>query len=91
MEASPGKSLKRPISTYKKLGAVLSASHHSYSRKLKKKGHGPGINVRPYLKNNQSKTGQRHGLVEDCLPSKHRALSSTPVLPKKKSALIINI
>jgi hypothetical protein len=39
---------------------------------------GPGINMRSYLKNNQSKKGCRHGSSNKHLPSKPEALSSNP-------------
>jgi hypothetical protein len=39
-----------------------------------------GKNLRPYLKNSQSKKIFGVAQVEECLPSKHEALSSNPVL-----------
>jgi hypothetical protein len=37
-----------------------------------------GQEMRPYLQNNQSKKGWRHGSSSRCLPSKPRVLSSKP-------------
>jgi hypothetical protein len=46
-----------------------------------------GINVIPYLKNNQNTKGLggRVAQVVECLPSKHKALNPTPSNAKKIS------
>jgi hypothetical protein len=45
---------------------------------------GVGKNARPYLKNNQRKKGFDVVQVVECLPSKHKALSSNPSTTKKR-------
>jgi hypothetical protein len=55
--------------------------------KKKKKGTPPGWpgqKERPYLQNKQSKKSWRHAHVVECLPSKHKALSSNPRTAKEK-------
>jgi hypothetical protein len=54
-----------PISTKKKLGTVARICHPSYEGSIKRRiviQTGPGRNVRPYLKNKQSKMGRGWGL-----------------------------
>jgi hypothetical protein len=43
----------------------------------------PGINMRFYLQNNQSKKGCRHGSSSRAPPHKHKALSSNSSTAKK--------
>jgi hypothetical protein len=80
--------LQDTISTEKKLGLVNVPVIPPITGIIKENcGPGPpGQKVRPYLQNNQRKKGAR-GMTQvvECLPCKHKTLSSNPVQKKKKT------
>jgi hypothetical protein len=59
---------------------VAHACHPKYAGNIK--NHGPGINGRPYLKNNKAKRTGVMAQVVECLPSKCEALSSNASIYK---------
>jgi hypothetical protein len=60
----PGKTVRDPISTNKKVGAVVFASHPSYAGSINRivVQAGLDINVRPYFKKMKAKRVGGHGL-----------------------------
>jgi hypothetical protein len=84
-EASLGKKLVRPHLNQKELGVVAHACHPCYEGSVNRRvtiQAGPGINAKPYFKNNQRKR------VRDMLQGPQhlfsKALSPNPSNSKKK-------
>jgi hypothetical protein len=72
----------------KNLGVVVHTCHSSYAgsinRRIKVQA-GSGINVRSYLKNNESKRAKAVAQVVECLPAKSEALSSNPSTGRERN------
>jgi hypothetical protein len=67
---------------------VVHACHPNYGKKHKEEDHIPdlsGDKVTLYLKNNQSKNSWNMVQLLECLPTKHKALSSNSSTTKKKT------
>jgi hypothetical protein len=63
---------------------VAHACHPSYERSLNRRIMALGINVRPYLKSNQSKKSWGMAQVIEHLHSSWKALNSNPSITTKK-------
>jgi hypothetical protein len=91
LRSTPAKSLQDSILD-QWLNTVVHICNLSYVRKHKIGGHGqnwPQHIVRPYLKTASAKKGNRVAQVIEHLPSKCKALSSTPSTAPQKEKLLI--